>query len=438
MENLNRRKFLKSGLIGAAGVATLSTDLVYGAPSAQKDKIVYRTLGKTGIKVPIVSMGVMNSENPSLVRAALDKGINFFDTANRYQNGRNEEMLGKVFKDYPRDSFILATKVRPEGTDRATGSPTKATTSEDFLAKFDTSLKRLQMNYVDILYMHNISSAEMVNFKPIVKAMQKLKKEGKVKFIGISTHNLPAIIDAMIESKTWDVVLATYNFLGQIQLNSSMPPPPPKEMDTKLIKEMQERPPMDPTMMKKMNEGSSVDKMDFALRKANEAGFGVVAMKTLAGGGFLDKERTKPINTTAAIKWVLNNPDVHSTIPGITDFDQLDLDIRIMADISMSDQEKKDIALAQVETGLYCTSCKNCLSGCKRNLPIPEIMRAYMYAYGYRNTGLAYDLLNELSAANNPCKTCDLCTATCSRRFNLKEKITDITRLIDVPSDFIS
>lgn len=406
MKKLSRRRFLSSGLIGAAGVVGLSNNLFAGSQSKTEINVITRILGKTGLEVPVISMGVMNSDNPALVRAALDKGIKLFDTANGYQNGRNEEMLGNVFKDYPRNSFILATKVQPIGVDRAKGLPTRDTTPEDFLGKFNTSLKRLRMDYVDILYLHKALTPEMASFKPIINIIQQLKKEGRVRFIGISTHNLPAIIDTMVKADIWDVVLTTYNYLN-----------------TELIRENAEPP---------------VLGMDNALKKANEAGLGVVAMKTLAGGGYLDKERTKPINTTAAIKWVLSNLNVHTTIPGMTNFDQLDLDIKIMENIALTDKEKNDITLAQSKPGLYCLSCNNCLNACKLKLPIPEIMRTYMYAYGYSNFEMAYTLLNELSIGNNPCKFCEKCNTQCIRRFNIKEKITDISRLINVPLEFIS
>jgi predicted aldo/keto reductase-like oxidoreductase len=108
-------------------------------------------------------------------------------------------------------------------------------------------------------------------------------------------------------------------------------------------------------------------------------------MKTLAGGGFLDREKTKPINTTAAIKWVLSNPDIHSTIPGMTAFDHLDLNVKILTDITLSEQERKDIMLASSEPGLFCSGCQQCIPACRKSLPVPDLMRAYMYAYGYSN-----------------------------------------------------
>jgi uncharacterized protein len=396
MDNLNRRRFLKSSLIGAAGMVAMSTDMVAGVPSKQEKKIIYRTLGRTGIKVPVISFGVMRADNPSLVKAAYDKGVFLFDTANGYQGGKNEEMLGVVFKEYPRNSYAIATKVQPAtGRD---GLPNSDTTAANFLEKFNTSMKRLGLSYVDILYMHGASSAELVNYAPIVDVMKKLKKDGKTKYIGISTHaNQPVVIEAMAKAGIWDVVLTSYNF--------SM---------------------------------TNIKEIDAALVKANEAGMGVVAMKTMAGGGFLDNERTKPINTSAAIKWVLSNPNVHTTIPGMTSFDQLDLNAKIMEDITMNEQEKKDVILAQAETGLFCNGCRVCLPGCKKNLPVPDLMRAYMYAYGYTNRDQAYTLLSELKTGDNPCKECSECTVNCAKNFSVKEKIADISRLVNVPVEFIS
>lgn len=396
MSKFNRRGFLKTGITGAAGIMAFSPALASREASLQEKKIVYRTLGKTGLKVPVVSFGVMRADNPNLCKAAYEKGITLFDTANGYQNGNNEVMLGNLLKNYPRKSFILATKVKPIGVSRE-GVPSAQTTAEDFLAKFQTSLDRLQMDYVDILYIHDIRNPELLEYKPIIDAINKLKKEGKTKFIGFSTHaNMASVISAAAATKTWDVILTTYNF----------------KLD-------------------------NIAEMDAALKKANDAGIGIVAMKTISGGGFLDKEKTKPINSTAAIKWALSNTNVHTTIPGMTAFDQLDLNVKILEDITLNDQEKKDILIASAEQGLFCTGCSKCLSTCPLNLPVPDLMRAYMYAYGYSNPALAYDLLGELGAGSSPCTDCQSCKVKCTNNFNVKEKIADISRLVDVPADFI-
>ena len=395
--SINRRGFLKTGIAGAAGIA-ISPNIIPPVTKFAEENIISRTLGRTGLKVPVISFGVMRSDNPALCKAAYEKGIKLFDTANGYQNGNNETMLGNLFREIPRNSFYIATKVKAAGMSRE-GIPSAETTAEDFLSKFSTSLARLQMDYVDILYVHDISNPEYLEYKPILNAVKKLKKDGKARFIGFSTHrNEAVVIDAAASKGDWDVILTSYNFQQSYR----------KELEA-------------------------------AIHKAAEAGIGIVAMKTLAGGGFMDKEKTKPINTTAAIKWALSNPDIHTTIPGMTQFDQLDLNVKILADVTLTDQEKKDILIASTQPGLFCSGCEECIPACPMKLSVPDLMRAYMYAYGYSNPSQAYALLNELGYGNDPCRNCTGdCSVKCSRDFNVREKISDISRLVDVPAEFLT
>jgi predicted aldo/keto reductase-like oxidoreductase len=396
MNKVDRRRFIRTSMAGAAGVMAFSPKLYAEVEKEQERTIITRTLGKTGLKVPIISFGVMRADNPALCKAAFDNGITLFDTAHVYQNGNNETMLGNMFRDIPRKSFILETKVKPAGVGRD-GKPTDQTTADDFLQKFNLSLTRLKMDYVDILYIHDISNPELLEYKPIVSAVEKLKKQGKIKFMGFSTHNnMAGVISAAADMPVWDVILTSYNFKIE-----------------------------------------NIPEMNASLRKANQAGIGIVAMKTMAGGGFLDKEKTKPINASAALKWALSNNDVHTAIPGMTTFDHLDTNLKVLADLNMSDEEKKDILIASADQGMFCTGCNNCLKSCPSKLPVPDLMRAYMYAYGYSNLQMAYNLLGELGTGSSPCINCESCSIDCTKRFNIREKITDVSRLVNVPSDFI-
>ncbi len=396
MSRLSRRVFLRTGLAGTAGALTVSPVFAAAERSFDQSNIIHRTLGKTKLKVPVVSFGVMRADNPALCKAAYDSGIKLFDTANGYQNGNNERMLGALLRDLPRDSFIIETKVKAAGLDR-NGLPSAQTTPEDFIGKFNESLSRLQMDYVDLLFIHDVSNPELLEYKPLINALLRLKKQKKARFIGFSTHsNMAAVINAAADSEIWDAILTSYNFKVE-----------------------------------------DIHYLDAALNKANNAGLGIIAMKTLAGGGFLDKERTKPLNTTAAIKWALSNKNVHTAIPGMTTFDHLAANLGILENITMTEKEKQDLLYAQGETGMYCTGCTGCLPQCPYNLPVPDLMRAYMYAYGYSNIPMAYSLLGELGTGSAPCINCDSCKITCTKNFNLKEKISDVSRLVNTPADFI-
>lgn len=399
-KNLERRSFLKLGAAGLAGIGAMPSVLTGKSsirPGTEKEaKMIYRTLGKTGIKLPIVSMGVMNAENPNLVQAALDSGIVHLDTAHGYQRGRNEEMIGKVVIERPRDSFVIATKVGyPK--DRETGDYPADTTPQKFMDEFDISLKRLQMDYVDILYMHSFWTKATVYFEPMLKFLEAVKKAGKAKFVGFTTHrNEAETINAGVESKFYDVILTSYNF---------------RHKEKEKVRE--------------------------AIVNASQAGVGIIAMKTLSGG-YWDREKLEPINGKAALKWALQEEHVHTSIPGFNTFDQMELDLSVMEDLELTSEELKDLKLdnAKPAEGMYCQQCEGCLSQCPQNLPLPDIMRGYMYAYSYKNLDAAHDLITSLDLPENPCADCGSCTVSCFQGFNVREKTVDICRLKYLSADF--
>ena len=400
--SLNRRSFLKAGLIGAAGTVVVSRSAVAssnpeGMKKTEGEKIVYRTLGNTGLKLPVVSMGVMRADNPALVKAALDKGIVHLDSAHYYQEGKNETMLGEVLSAYPRDSYVISSKIPPDGLDK-NGLFTGKFDPRGFMEKLDITLGRLKTDHVDFLYLHGLSRKEAVLYKPVMKTLRKIKKQGKARFVGISTHrNMAEVLDAAAESQFYDVVLTAYNF------------------------------------QQKPEEG-----LQAAIENAARAGIGIIAMKTMAGG-FFDKERTRPVNTRAALKWALRNEHITTAIPGYTNFDQLNESFSVMEDLSLSDGEMKDLQMDSPTSALYCPGCDECTEGCSKGLPVPDLMRAYMYTYGYRETAMAREvvLASDLHSSS-PCSDCDECTVRCPRGFNVAARISDVARLRDVPAEFLT
>ncbi|MGB7295014.1 MAG: aldo/keto reductase [Candidatus Aminicenantales bacterium] len=399
LNSLRRRSFLRWSAAGLAGIAVkppLGSGQEATSSSAPAGKPIIRTLGRTGLKLPVVSMGVMNSDNPNLIRAALDRGIIMLDTAHGYQRGRNEVIIGEVLKGRARDSYIIATKVPAPGRDRRSGDISPDAKPGPFLEMFDLSLKRLGLDHVEILYQHNVQSREQALHESVIEALQKIKKQGKARFIGVTTHaNEPEVIRAAVEGKVHDVVLTSYNFRQDHR-----------------------------------------DEVRRAIAEAADAGIGIVAMKTQAGA-FWDKEKQHPINMKAALKWVLNDANVTTAIPGMTTFDQLEEDLAVMSDLTLTEQELQDLRL-DIHAGLYCQHCNQCLPNCRERLPVPEIMRSYMYAYGYKNLGLARDLLEELDPPENPCRDCATCSVQCAKGFDVADRVRDIVRLKDVPAEFFA
>ncbi|HMK75305.1 MAG TPA: aldo/keto reductase, partial [Thermodesulfobacteriota bacterium] len=136
---IGRRDFVKSTLAGLGGLFFLpKIDMKQGLrvveAKGNEKKFVYRTLGKTGIKVPVIGMGTNHLDDPNLVRAALDSGMVMLDTAQAYQRGQDEGMIGEVIKGRPRDSYVIATKARLPNN-QTTGLYTEEATEGAFLKK---------------------------------------------------------------------------------------------------------------------------------------------------------------------------------------------------------------------------------------------------------------------------------------------------------------
>jgi hypothetical protein len=395
---IGRRDFMKSTLAGVGGLFFLpkidmKQELRLVEAKGKEKKIVYRTLGKTGIKVPVISMGAHHTDNPNLVRVALDSSIVMLDTAQAYQRGQNEEMIGQVLKGRPRDSYVIATKAGLPNN-QTTGLYTEEATEKAFLKKVDSSLKNLGLDYVDIYYHHNVWKRESALYEPILKALEKVKKEGKARFVGITTHmNEPEVIRAAVDSKFYDVILTSYNF-----------------------------------------QQKHYAEMRNAIAGASQAGLGVVGMKAIRGGS---GQAPTVKNTAAALKWVLQDPNVATIVPGFTTFEEMNIDLTVMEDPSLTDSEKKDLQKEASLPGLYCQGCRQCLGQCPEHLPIPDLMRAYMYAHGYRNLTHAQDLVLSLNLPTRVCEDCSQCQVRCWIGFNVSGKIRDVVRLRDIPSALI-
>jgi predicted aldo/keto reductase-like oxidoreductase len=397
-----RRRFLKAGVTGLAGITILpalrGTGSARTASEEKKEhKIVKRKLGRTGLELPVVSVGAGAAQEPEIIAAALDMGIVHLDTANSYGRGRNEEMIGGVIKGRPRDSFVITTKVTG-AEDRRTGLFREGATAEMFIEKFETSLERLGVDHVDILMIHSVATEGAANHEPFLEAITKMKKEGKTRLVGVSTHaNEPEVIEAVAKSDIHDVVLTAYNF-----------------------------------------RQPHLAEMHRAMEMAAAAGKGIIAMKTQAGVWW-DESREKMIDMKAALKWAISNKNVHTTIPGIDSIAHLEENVSVMDDLELSPEDKKalQVGLLGRQPGLYCDQCGECRKQCVAGVDIPTMMRCYMYVYGYRDLAKAKEAMAKVDLPALPCSECGRCRVRCSMGFDVRRKLTDVARLRDVPEEFV-
>lgn len=197
---MERREFIATT---AAAMAALSSKAL--AQTTTENGVPYRVLGKTGVKVSLIGIGGAHIGNRSItdetavavIRGAIDRGVNFMDNAWHYNNGRSEEMMGKALKDGYREKAFLMTK--HHGRDPKTAQE-----------HLEASLKRMQVDVIDLWQFHEIESMEAVEkiySSGVLEYVQKKKEEGVIKHIGFTGHTLPAIHKAMIEKGfEWETV----------------------------------------------------------------------------------------------------------------------------------------------------------------------------------------------------------------------------------------
>ena len=374
---MSRRDFFQTTMLG--GLASLLPFKGKGLAETVTDDpkeipVQFRTLGKTGLKVSSIGFGAMITSDPTVIHHAIDLGINYIDTAASYMDGNNEIIVGNVLKTRRKETFI-ATKL-------------KLRSEAEMMESAEKSLKKLQTDVIDIIQLHGLNSKAKVLNEEAMNAFDKMRKKGMVRFVGFSTHdNQAECLLTAIEAKFYDMVLVAFNFTS------------------------------DPAIGE-------------AITKAGEAGIGIVAMKTQAGG-YQGKDLGNWSPHQAALRWVLKNPHVSTTIPSMTSFAQVDENFGAMK----SAYGFKDEKILQRYVNLYneelCRMCGSCQNMCTFGLPIPDINRCLMYAEGYRNFDLALQTYKGISKKSplTACTDCQACQIKCKYHLNIPERLNRARQL---------
>ena len=395
---LDRRTFLGTGT--AAGLG--STVLSKRAASADGPRIQrHVTLGKTGLKVSEIGFGSASSQDPDLVRHALDRGVTFFDTAESYRFGWSEEAMGEGLKGVPRDQIVLTSK-------------TKAGASEseaDMMAALEGSLKRLQTDYVDIYFNHAVNSVDRMQNEAWARFTERAKEQGKIRFRAMSGHGsrLAQCLDYAIDNDLVDVILCAFSFGEDPDLVARL------RHTFHFVAIQSDLPPV--------------------LDKAREKNIGVIAMKTLMGARLNDMRAFEEEGRTyaqAALRWVLSSPRVDAALISMTSFENID---EYVGASGQEDDRAGDIDLlgryATLQSGRYCRhGCNGCEGACPENVAIAEVLRTRMYDVDYRNPALAVEDYAKLDGGAAACLTCEhqACLNACPYGIPIPEFTTDAAR----------
>ena len=189
----------------------------------------YRQLGRTGLRASEIGFGcwaiggtsygpTRDEESLEALESAWEHGVNFYDTADTYGHGHSEELLAHFLKHKPRSEVIIASKA---GWDFYHGGSRKNFDPDYLRFACDQSLKRLQMDTIDLYQLHN-PSLELIKRGEIVGVLDQLKREGKIRFIGISIHTEEDGLAAM-EDRRVDTLQLVFNLLDQRMLTNVFP-----------------------------------------------------------------------------------------------------------------------------------------------------------------------------------------------------------------------
>ena len=385
MAKLNRRNFLatmSSSVLGLSLFKNLKArptemdSLQSGAGSLKIQK--YNPLGNTGLKVSDVSCGAISFFNPNVLRYAYDCGVNYFDTAENYMRTRSESFLGQALKDV-RDKVIITTK-------HAMGGQQKIEKNA-IIKRIENSLKRLNTDYIDIAMVHSVEDLKLLENEELQAAYTQLKKEGKIRFTGFSTHDAKQTLKQAISNDFAQVILVIYSHMQG------------KEYEP-LIKEVRQK------------------------------GKGIVAMKIFAGGmqgelkSLVSEETSYP---QAAIRWVLKNPSIDCCIPTFSSYSHVEEYVTASGKPLQTADLRVISSYQRQANNQYCrVGCEECLSACPRNVAINDVMRYGMYFSSYRIEREAMRYYAELEDYKKPlhCSDCSgVCESACPYGIKVKDRL---------------
>lgn len=331
-----------------------------------------------------------------MIEYALEKGVNYIDTAYPYHNGESEIVVGKIMKKYPRDSFFLATKL----------PMWKVDSKESVRNIFNEQLEKLQMDYVDFYLLHALDRGrfdKVIEYEVIQECL-KLKEEGKIKYLGFSFHDDYEVFERIINHYDWDFCQIQFNY-----------------MDTE--------------------EQAGLK----GLKLAGEKNIPVVIMEPIKGGSLAnlsdDVNRVfKSYNEQAsaaswALRYVASFPEVMTVLSGMSNFEQVKDNINTFTDFKELNEEEnelvvkvKDLINSKIKS--RCTGCEYCMP-CPRGVNIPRAFRTWN-VWSMYNKGESFinQYKNGIKETGSPlnCIACGKCEKLCPQKISIIEDLKKVAK----------
>lgn len=351
-----------------------------------RDKIRISPLGFGAMRFPLLdnNSGKIDEERAiEMVRYAIDKGLNYIDTAYTYHMGASEAFVGRALKDGYREKVYIATKLPSWMIE----------TYEDFDKYLDEQLERLDVETIDFYLLHTLNKKSWENLRvlDVFKFLEKAREDGKIKYIGFSFHDDLDVFKEIVDYYEWDFC--------QIQLNY-----------------------MDRAYQAGL-EG---------LYYAYERGISTIVMEPIKGGrlanpspeiqAIWDESHIKRSPADWALRWVLNHKEVSLLLSGMGDLDQVKENMATVSAASPNHLSLKELDIIDRVTKVYqektkvdCTSCEYCLP-CPYGVAIPEVFQIYNDLSMFDNveyTRNKYKGLVDKEADALRCTECGNCEPLC-------------------------
>ncbi len=360
---LSRRDLLRTGTaLGAAGVlgagSTGRAEADPPAAAVKVPKMPMQALGKTGMKVSRLAHGGSWDIDPEVLSVGLETGINYIDTAESYRGGQSERAIGEFLKARGATGHTAARK--------KLWLVSKTHSHRELEKRLQPSLDRLQQDYVDCFYMHQVRDPKMITDPEIKATAAKLIKSGKTRFFGFSTHDDTVVecLNAAADSDFIDVIMFRY--------------------DCHYYKR---------------------DDLEKAMDRCFKKGIGLVAMKTQVGGMTLpdkfDPFRKRGLNQhQAAIKAVAVDERIASICSEMTNLDHVNQNAEAVASKLTLAEADAIQEHSRLVSHLWCRGCDHlckAASGAGANLAVADSLRFLMYHDHYNKPEHARDLYAQLA-----------------------------------------
>ncbi|PXX55104.1 hypothetical protein DFR60_103155 [Hungatella effluvii] len=363
-------------------------------------------LGMGAMRLPVMAgddSAIDEAATVEMVAYAMKKGINYFDTAWGYHGAHSEEVMGRVLGRYPRESFYLATKF-----------PGYDLSNMDRVEEiFEEQLKKCGVEYFDFYLFHNVCEMNIDAYLDekygIYQYLMKQKETGRIRHLGFSAHGSYEVMKRFLEAYGSEMEFC------QIQLNY---------LDW------------------------SFQGAEAKAELLHSRGIPVWVMEPLRGGrlavlpeetmGRLRKFRPEEKAPAWAFRFLQSVPGVTMILSGMSDFQQLQENIRTFESDQPLQKEEMDTVLSIADemlgkTALPCTACHYCMSHCPKQLDIPALLELYNEHCFTGGGFLAPMALMAVPKDKHPdaCIGCRSCEAVCPQRIKISEAMADFAAKLE-------